>query len=115
MVERCREAKLPLLPGIATASELMRALGDGLPLVKLFPAEVAGGVELIAALAAPFPEARFVPTGGIGVANAATYLRHPAVAAIGGSWMVAPTLLAAGDFATVERLTAEALELGRAS
>ena len=115
VVERCRELELPLLPGVATASELMRALAEGLTLVKLFPAEAIGGVGLIGALAGPFPDARFVPTGGIDASNAADYLRHPAVAAIGGSWMVAPKLLAGGDYAAVERLTAEALELGRAS
>jgi 2-dehydro-3-deoxyphosphogluconate aldolase/(4S)-4-hydroxy-2-oxoglutarate aldolase len=114
VVERCAAAGLPALPGITTASELGRALSLGVSNVKLFPAEVVGGVALIRALAAPFPEARFVPTGGINAENAGGYLALPQVVAIGGSWMVAPALLAAGNWSEVERLTAEALALGRA-
>ena len=103
---------MPVLPGIATATELAHALALGVATVKLFPAEPLGGAALIAALAAPFPEARFVPTGGLGAHNAADYLRLPQVLAIGGSWMVAPKLLAARDWETVTRLTAEAIALG---
>ncbi len=80
--------------------------------VKLFPAEPLGGAALISALAAPFPEARFVPTGGLGVHNAADYLQLSQVLAIGGSWMVASKLLAARDWDTVTKLTAEAIALG---
>ncbi len=101
------------MPGIATASELTTALCLGASLVKLFPAEVAGGVDLIRALAAPFPEAQFVPTGGLNAANAGSYLALRQVVAIGGSWMVAPTLLREGRWKEVEQLTAEALALGR--
>ncbi len=113
VLDRCAALGLPAIPGIATASELTVALSLGSSVVKLFPAEVAGGVALIRALAAPFPEARFVPTGGVNASNAPGYLALPQVAAIGGSWMVAPALLAAGRWDEVERLTAEALELGR--
>jgi 2-dehydro-3-deoxyphosphogluconate aldolase/(4S)-4-hydroxy-2-oxoglutarate aldolase len=113
VLERCGMLGLPAIPGIATASELTDALSLGISVVKLFPAEVVGGVGLIRALAAPFPEARFVPTGGLNAANAPAYLALPQVAAIGGSWMVAPALLAAGRWDEVERLMAEALELGR--
>jgi 2-dehydro-3-deoxyphosphogluconate aldolase / (4S)-4-hydroxy-2-oxoglutarate aldolase len=112
VVERCREARVPVLPGVATATELARALTLGITAVKLFPAEPLGGTALIAALAAPFPEARFVPTGGLGAHNAAAYLQLPQVLAIGGSWMVAPTLLAARDWDAVTRLTTEAIGLG---
>ena len=108
-------AVLPALPGVATASELTKALSLGVSTVKLFPAEVLGGVDLIRALAAPFPEARFVPTGGLTADNAAGYLALPHIVAIGGSWMVAPSLLRAGNWSEVERLTAEALALGQAS
>jgi 2-dehydro-3-deoxyphosphogluconate aldolase/(4S)-4-hydroxy-2-oxoglutarate aldolase len=111
VVERCNEMGLPAMPGVATASELTTALSLGIRVVKLFPAEVLGGVALIRALSAPFPEARFVPTGGLNRDNAAAYLELPQVFAIGGSWMVAPALLAAGNWAEVERLTAEALRL----
>jgi 2-dehydro-3-deoxyphosphogluconate aldolase / (4S)-4-hydroxy-2-oxoglutarate aldolase len=113
VVERCAATGLPALPGIATASELTEALALGVSTVKLFPAEALGGVDLIRALAAPFPEARFVPTGGLNAENAGRYLALPQVVAIGGSWMVAPPLLAAGNWTEVERLTAAALALGR--
>ena len=111
VVERCNEVGLAAMPGVATASELTEALSLGIRVVKLFPAEVLGGVALIRALSAPFPEARFVPTGGLNRDNAAAYLELPQVFAIGGSWMVAPALLAACEWTEVERLTAEALRL----
>jgi 2-dehydro-3-deoxyphosphogluconate aldolase / (4S)-4-hydroxy-2-oxoglutarate aldolase len=115
VVARCLDAGVPVLPGIATATELSRAFVLGVHTVKLFPAEPLGGAALIAALAAPFPEARFVPTGGLGTHNAADYLRLPSVLAIGGSWMVASKLLDAGDWDEVTRLTAEAVALGARS
>jgi 2-dehydro-3-deoxyphosphogluconate aldolase/(4S)-4-hydroxy-2-oxoglutarate aldolase len=115
VVARCLEAGVPVLPGIGTATELSRALALGLTTVKVFPAEPLGGAALIAALAAPFPEARFVPTGGLGQHNAAEYLRLPPVRAIGGSWMVAPTLLGARDWDEVARLTADAIGIAVAA
>jgi 2-dehydro-3-deoxyphosphogluconate aldolase/(4S)-4-hydroxy-2-oxoglutarate aldolase len=115
VVSRCLDAGVPILPGIATATELSRALALGVHTVKLFPAEPLGGVALVAALAAPFPEARFVPTGGLGTHNAAEYLRLPPVLAIGGSWMVAPKLLASEDWDEVTRLTADAIGLAVAA
>ena len=111
VVERCAELGLTPLPGVATASELTGALLLGISTVKLFPAEAIGGVALIRALAAPFPEARFVPTGGLDPENAPAYLALPQVTAVGGSWMVATSLLAAGAWDEVERLTSEALAL----
>ena len=115
VVEHCASIGLTALPGVATASELGEALSLGISTVKLFPAEAIGGVALIRALAAPFPEARFVPTGGLNAENARDYLALAQVPAIGGSWMVAPSLLTTGDWEEVERLTAEALALGRDS
>jgi 2-dehydro-3-deoxyphosphogluconate aldolase/(4S)-4-hydroxy-2-oxoglutarate aldolase len=109
VVAACREWGVPVLPGVATATELMRALRAGLDTVKLFPAEQLGGTRALRALAAPFPAARFVPTGGIGAARLDGYLAEPAVLAVGGSWMAAPDLLERGDFASVRRLTAEAV------
>jgi 2-dehydro-3-deoxyphosphogluconate aldolase / (4S)-4-hydroxy-2-oxoglutarate aldolase len=111
VIERCRELDVLVIPGVATATEVIAALDLGLDLLKLFPAEQAGGVPLLKALHGPFPHVRFVPTGGIAAANAAAYLALPSVAAVGGSWMVAPELVAAGDFATITRLTREAIEL----
>jgi len=113
VVEHCASVGLTAVPGIATASELGEALSLGISTVKLFPAEVLGGVALIRALAAPFPEARFVPTGGLSAENARDYLALAQVPAIGGSWMVAPSLLSTRNWEEVERLTAEALALGR--
>jgi 2-dehydro-3-deoxyphosphogluconate aldolase/(4S)-4-hydroxy-2-oxoglutarate aldolase len=115
VVGRCLEAGVPVLPGIATATELSHALSLGLTAVKLFPAEPLGGAALIAALAAPFPEARFVPTGGLGTHNATDYFRLPAVLAVGGSWMVASSLLGTRDWDAVTRLTREAIELAAAA
>jgi 2-dehydro-3-deoxyphosphogluconate aldolase / (4S)-4-hydroxy-2-oxoglutarate aldolase len=112
VVARCLDAEVPVLPAIATSTELARALALGVRAVKLFPAEPLGGATLISALAAPFPEARFIPTGGLGTHNAAGYLQLPQVLAIGGSWMVASKLLEARDWDTVTRLTAEVIALG---
>lgn len=94
VVRRCQALDLPVIPGVSTATEIMVALDLGLDVVKLFPAEASGGLSTVKALAAAFPQVRFVPTGGITADNAPAYLAHPAVAAVGGSWMVAPDLLA---------------------
>jgi 2-dehydro-3-deoxyphosphogluconate aldolase / (4S)-4-hydroxy-2-oxoglutarate aldolase len=112
VVERCRELDVLVIPGVATATEVVAALDHGLDLLKLFPAQVAGGVALLRALQGPFPGVRWIPTGGVNQANAAAYLALPSVAAVGGSWMVAPELIAAGDFASVTRLAREAVRLG---
>jgi 2-dehydro-3-deoxyphosphogluconate aldolase/(4S)-4-hydroxy-2-oxoglutarate aldolase len=109
VIDRCRDAGLPVLPGVATATEIMRALDAGLDLVKFFPAGLLGGPAGVRSLAAPFPAMRFVPTGGIGPLELADYLRVPAVLAVGGSWMVAPDLVEAGRFDEVERLTRAAV------
>ena len=108
VIERCRELDVLVIPGVATATEVIAALDQGLDLLKLFPAEAAGGIALLRALRGPFPDVRFVPTGGISAANAASYLALPSVAAVGGSWMVTPELIAARDFAGVANLAREA-------
>ncbi|WP_329343428.1 bifunctional 4-hydroxy-2-oxoglutarate aldolase/2-dehydro-3-deoxy-phosphogluconate aldolase [Streptomyces sp. NBC_00663] len=110
VVEKCRELDVPVLPGVATATELMRALRAGVRTVKLFPAEALGGLRTLRALAAPFPQARFVPTGGIGAGLLAGYLAEPAVLAVGGSWMATAAHLKRGDYGEIRRLTAEAVE-----
>jgi 2-dehydro-3-deoxyphosphogluconate aldolase / (4S)-4-hydroxy-2-oxoglutarate aldolase len=109
VVQRCHDLGVPAIPGIATATELIAALDLGVDLVKFFPAEASGGVAAIRALAAPFPGVRFVPTGGIGPGQLAAYLVEPSVAAVGGSWMVAPSLVEAGDYSAVTRLCREAI------
>lgn len=101
VVRRCRALDLPVIPGVSTATEIMATLDLGLDTVKFFPAEACGGLPTVKALSAAFPQVRFVPTGGITAQNAPTYLSHPAVAAVGGSWMVAPDLLAAGRWDAV--------------
>ncbi|GIF64080.1 ketohydroxyglutarate aldolase [Asanoa ishikariensis] len=98
VVRRCQALDLPVIPGASTATEIMAALDLGLDTVKFFPAEACGGLPTVKALSAAFPQVRFVPTGGITERNAPSYLDHPAVAAVGGSWMVAPDLLAAGKW-----------------
>jgi 2-dehydro-3-deoxyphosphogluconate aldolase / (4S)-4-hydroxy-2-oxoglutarate aldolase len=109
VVRHCQELGLPVLPGVSTATELMHALRLGLTTVKLFPAEACGGLGTVKALAAAFPGARFVPTGGITAASAPAYLAHPAVAAVGGSWMVAPDLLSGGRWDEVAARCAAAV------
>ena len=111
VVRRCQEAGVPVVPGVATPSEVMHALDLGLDTVKFFPAEANGGLPTIKALAAAFPQVRFMPTGGITVDSAPSYLAHPAVAAVGGSWMVAPDLLADGRWDEVVTRCAAATRL----
>jgi 2-dehydro-3-deoxyphosphogluconate aldolase/(4S)-4-hydroxy-2-oxoglutarate aldolase len=110
---RCRDLNVPAMPGVATATEIMHALDAGLEMVKLFPAGLLGGPAGVRALAAPFPTLRFVPTGGISQSELAEYLRVPAVVAVGGSWMVAPSLLEIGRFDEIRRLTREAVMTAR--
>ena len=102
---------LPFLPGVATASELMAGLAAGLSAFKFFPAAQAGGIDGLKALGGPFPSVRFCPTGGVNAANAAAYLALPNVACVGGSWLAPRETIAAGDFATIERLAREASAL----
>ncbi len=110
VVAKCRELGVSVVPGIATATELMRALKAGLDTVKFFPAEPLGGLRMPRALAAPFPGVRFVPTGGIDASHLAAYLAHPAVLAVGGSWMATADHLERGDYDEIRRLTADAVE-----
>jgi 2-dehydro-3-deoxyphosphogluconate aldolase / (4S)-4-hydroxy-2-oxoglutarate aldolase len=91
-------SKLPFAPGIVTASELMLALACGFDVVKFFPAEQFGGIKALRALAGPFPDARFCPTGGIGEANAAAWLAEPNVLAVGGSWLCPPADIRSGNW-----------------
>ncbi len=113
VVGRCRELGVPVFPGVATPTEIQMALEAGLTTVKFFPAEQLGGAPMVKALSAPFPGVRFVPTGGVTTANLAAYLALPAVLAVGGTWMVAPDLLAAGDYAEITRRTAAAVAATR--
>jgi len=111
VVERCQEHGVLALPGAVTATEVQAALELGVTTVKFFPAGTSGGAKAVAALAAPFGDVGFVPTGGIGPANLAEYLALPSVRAVGGSWMVPRDLVRAGDLDAVRDLTAEAVSL----
>jgi 2-dehydro-3-deoxyphosphogluconate aldolase/(4S)-4-hydroxy-2-oxoglutarate aldolase len=115
IVDWCLAHGIPILPGVATPTEVIMALNKGLPLLKLFPAEELGGIRLLKALAGPFTEVRFIPTGGITAANLVDYLRLPNVVAVGGSWMAPGKLIAAGQFGEITRLAAEACGIVRAA
>ena len=106
-----RSAGIPLLPGIATASELMRGLKQGYRRFKFFPAESSGGIAALRAFAGPFAQVRFCPTGGIDADNAPAYLRLSNVIAVGGSWMVPADALAAGDWDRIAALASRAAAL----
>jgi 2-dehydro-3-deoxyphosphogluconate aldolase/(4S)-4-hydroxy-2-oxoglutarate aldolase len=99
---------LPVVPGAATASEIIALLHLGFDAVKLFPAQAVGGLAMIKSLAGPFPNLALCPTGGISEANAADFLQQPNVLCIGGSWMVAPEWVAAGRYDEIEACTRRA-------
>jgi 2-dehydro-3-deoxyphosphogluconate aldolase / (4S)-4-hydroxy-2-oxoglutarate aldolase len=111
VVERCQQHEVLALPGVVTATEIQAALELGLTTVKFFPAGTSGGASAIAALAGPFGNVRFVPTGGIGPANLHDYLSVAAVAAVGGSWMVPRDRIRAGDFEAITGLVTDAVAL----
>ncbi|MGH6838570.1 MAG: bifunctional 4-hydroxy-2-oxoglutarate aldolase/2-dehydro-3-deoxy-phosphogluconate aldolase [Methylocella sp.] len=113
LVEAAVRSPVPFLPGAATASEALALRERGFHALKFFPAEPAGGARYLASLAGPLPDLIFCPTGGIDAQTAGNYLALPTVACVGGSWMVAPGLLAARDFGKVEQLAREASALGR--
>jgi len=102
---------LPFAPGIATASELMQALARGFSLVKFFPAEQSGGISALRALAGPFPDARFCPTGGIGEANARGWLSEPNVVAVGGSWLCPAAEIRSGNWAGITAICQRTMKL----
>ena len=103
---------LPFLPGTATVSEVLAVLEAGITEMKFFPAEASGGTAFLGSIASPVPGARFCPTGGITAATAGDYLALPNVGCVGGSWLTPRDAVAAGDWARVERLAAEAAALG---
>jgi 2-dehydro-3-deoxyphosphogluconate aldolase/(4S)-4-hydroxy-2-oxoglutarate aldolase len=113
VVGRAQERGVAVFPGIATATEIQRALRAGVESLKFFPADRLGGLATITAFASPFPTARFLPSGGVGPDNAASYLAHPSVFGISGSWMVSRAMIEAEEFARIERLSTEAMELTR--
>ncbi|MCC5983905.1 MAG: bifunctional 4-hydroxy-2-oxoglutarate aldolase/2-dehydro-3-deoxy-phosphogluconate aldolase [Rhodobacteraceae bacterium] len=113
VIDACIAAELPLLPGAATATEAMVLRDRGYSMQKFFPAEAAGGAASLKALAAPLPQIRFCPTGGITEARAPDYLALPNVACVGGSWVAPAQALANGDWAEITRLARAAAALPR--
>ena len=113
LFDAAKASSVPLIPGIATASELMRGIEHGWRRFKFFPAESSGGVGALKGFAGPLPMARFCPTGGIDAAKAPAYLALPNVACVGGSWMLPADAIKAGDWDRIGRLAAEAAALKR--
>ena len=113
VVAEAKTQELPFCPGVATASELSQALTAGCKMVKFFPAEAAGGVKMIKNLlgAFRFTGVKFMPTGGVKPTNVAEYLGVPEIVCCGGTWLVPKEALAAGDYAAIEKLAAEAAQL----
>lgn len=111
VVKHCNEKGYPVIPGVCTPSEVEAAMSLGLKYLKFFPAEAAGGVKMIKAMAAPYTKIKFMPTGGIGPKNLADYLNCKAIFACGGSWMVPGDKITEGKFDEIEQLTREAVEL----
>lgn len=109
----CHDLGLALLPGVATGSEIMMAQEDGYTALKFFPAMQSGGAGMLKAWHGPFNDVKFCPTGGITAANAAEFLALPNVACVGGSWLTPADAMAAGDWARITRLAAEAAALPR--
>jgi 2-dehydro-3-deoxyphosphogluconate aldolase/(4S)-4-hydroxy-2-oxoglutarate aldolase len=113
LAKAAAQSPVPFLPGCATATEAMALRDQGFRTLKLFPAEAVGGARLLASLAAPLPDLRFCPTGGIDLAKAPDYLKLPNVGCVGGSWMLPKDALTRGDYATVETLARGAAGLAR--
>ena len=108
-----RDTGLPLLPGVATGSEIMMAQEDGLKELKFFPAMQAGGAAMLKAWGGPFGDVKFCPTGGVTATNAAEFLALPNVECVGGSWLTPADMLAHGNWAQVTALALQAIRLPR--
>lgn len=111
IVDYCLEKDIPVFPGCITPSEVAQAVKRGLKVVKFFPAEPAGGISMIKAMATPYTGIRFMPTGGINEKNLEDYLSCDKILCCGGSWMVKGNLVKAGEFDKIRELTAEAKKL----
>ncbi len=113
LIEAAKESGLPLLQGVMTPSEVITARAAGFHQLKLFPAQPAGGIDLLKALAGPFPDVTFCPTGGISAETAPDYLALPNVGCVGGSWLTPKAALATGDWAAITVLAQQAAALHR--
>lgn len=115
VVKYCIEKGVPVTPGVCTPSEIEQAIELGLDVVKFFPAEPAGGLNMIKAMAAPYVGMKFMPTGGINPKNVREYLAYDRILACGGSWMVKGSLVEAGEFDKIRELAQEAVEIVKES
>jgi 2-dehydro-3-deoxyphosphogluconate aldolase/(4S)-4-hydroxy-2-oxoglutarate aldolase len=115
VVMKALSLDLPFMPGVMTPSDVEKGLSLGCRLLKFFPAETAGGIPMLKALAGPYGHTgvKFIPLGGVNIDNARSYLDLPMVAAIGGSWFLDRKLIAAGNWAKISQLTREAAEMAR--
>lgn len=113
VISEAMRLNVPMTPGVVTPSEIMMGLKLGVKVFKFFPAESYGGLKTIKALCGPFPQIRFIPTGGVNQANAAEYFKNPKIVAVGGSWMVTKDMVAAGDFDGIAEKSAAATALFR--
>ena len=113
LVDAMRATGLPFIPGVMTPGEVMRARDQGFTLMKLFPAQQAGGIGMLKALGAPIPDVRFCPTGGVSPENLRDFLALPNVAMAGGSWLTPADALRDGDWARVTKLAREATTLAQ--
>ena len=111
IVDYCLDKKIPVFPGCITPSEVAQAVKRGMKVVKFFPAEQAGGVAMIKAMAAPYTMVKFMPTGGISAKNLKDYLSFDKILCCGGSWMVKGDMIRNGAFDKIKELTKEAVEL----
>ena len=111
VVAYCIDNGIPVTPGVSNPTDIEMALDYGLEVVKFFPAEAFGGLNTLKAMSAPYNMMRFIPTGGIGPGNVLDYLKHPKVAACGGSWMVKSDFIAGGQFERITELTREAVAI----
>ena len=111
IVDYCLEKEIPILPGCISPSEVAQAVKRGLNIVKFFPAEAAGGLAMIKAMAAPYTSLKFMPTGGINAKNLEEYLSCDKILCCGGSWMVKGDLVKAGEFDKIREMTKEARQL----
>ena len=111
VVTYCVEKNIPITPGVQTPSEIEQAFEFGLDVVKFFPAEPAGGLKMIKALAGPYVNLKFIPTGGISTKNAPEYLAYDKILAVGGSWVASKDLINAGKFDEIEKITKESVAM----
>ena len=109
LLAAAKQSKLPTLPGVMTPSDAITALNVGFDCLKFFPAGSAGGVGMLKALHGPLPEAKFCPTGGVGLSNMNDYLTLPNVLCVGGSWVAPPELIKKGDWAGISELARQAV------